>query len=174
MFVAQRLDTFIKGGDLLLKALKKLPEALKKESIILVFGRNGGRISDAVDMQTVDMGYIVDDRIKAQVYSAADIFLCPSRAESFCNVVLESMACGTPTVACRVSALPDLVRPGITGYLADPESAEDFCSGVIELLEDHTLRSRMSEQCRKIVTEEYTQELMFRRYSDLYQKIISN
>lgn len=174
MFVAQRLETFIKGGDLLLKALKKLPEALKNKSILLVFGRNGERIADALDIQTVNMGYIVDDRIKAQAYSAADVFLCPSRAESFCNVVLESMACGTPTVACRVSALPDLVRPGITGYLAEPENVEDFCSGVVQLLEDHALRSRMSEQCRKIVTEEYTQELMFRRYSELYQKILSN
>jgi len=36
------------------------------------------------------------------------------------------MACGTPMVSFKVGGVPDLVRPGITGYLAEPENVEDF------------------------------------------------
>ena len=40
--------------------------------------------------------------------------------------LLESMACGTPMVSFDVGGVPDLVRPGLTGYLARPEDAQDL------------------------------------------------
>jgi len=44
------------------------------------------------------------------------------------------MACGTPMVSFKVGGVPDL-RPGITGYLAEPENVEDL-DGIVQLLED--------------------------------------
>lgn len=174
LVVAQRLDTFIKGGDLLIRALRDMPEALKKESLVLVFGRDGQFISEKINIETVDLGYIADDDTKAMAYSAADIFVCTSRAESFCNVVLESMACGTPVVAFDVSALPDLVQPDVTGYLVEPENTKDFSFGITRLLEDSSLRNRMGKKCRQIVVKRFSQELMFERYLKLYHQVAGN
>jgi len=53
-----------------------------------------------------------------------DLFIFPTRADNLPLVLQESMACGTPMVSFKVGGVPDLVRPGITGYLATPEM---FC-----------------------------------------------
>jgi len=53
----------------------------------------------------------------------------PTRADNLPLVLQESMACGTPMVSFKVGGVPDLVRPGITGYLATPEDVKDFCNG---------------------------------------------
>ena len=57
--------------------------------------------------------------LKAMVYSAADLYVTPSRAESFGQTILESLSCGTPVVAFNLGPIPELVRPEITGYLAE-------------------------------------------------------
>ena len=82
------------------------------------------------------------------------------------------MACGTPMVSFKVGGVPDLVRPGITGYLAAPEDTEDFANGIVELLEDEKVREQMSQNCREIAVEEYPLELQARRYVELYSQLL--
>ncbi len=61
-------------------------------------------------------------------------------------MLLESLACGTPMVSFKIGGVGDLVRPGVTGYLAQPEDAEDFSHGILELLEDDNLRESMGKK----------------------------
>ena len=171
MFGAQRLEDFRKGGDLLLKILSSLPLALKAETVLLTLGNGGEAISDAVEMQSLDLGYVSSDRLKSIAYSAADLFIFPTRADNLPLVLQESMACGTPMVSFKVGGVPDLVRPGITGYLAQPEDAQDFSNGIVQLLEDKTLRKQMSQNCRAITLKEYSIKLQAQRYIDLYNKL---
>jgi len=87
---------------------------------------------------------------------------------------LESMACGTPVVSFRVGGVPELVRPGITGYLAEPGDANDLANGILQLLEDEALRQAMSQQCRAIALKEYPLELQVQRYLELYRQVLVN
>ncbi len=171
LFGAKRLDLFIKGSDLMIKAINGLPGALKDRCVLLLFGNNASTVINAVDIPAINLGFIEDDFLKSAAYSVADIFLCPSRAENFPNVVLESMACGTPTVAFNVSSLPELVRPGVTGYLAEIENADSFRERIVELIENNYLRERLGQNCRETVIKEYTLELLFNRYFKLYRQI---
>lgn len=108
---------------------------------------------------TLNLGYVSGDRMKSIAYSAADVFIFPTRADNLPLVLQESMACGTPMVSFKVGGVPDLVRPGITGYLAQPEDTQDFCNGIVQLLVDREQRLKMSENCRAIALQEYTLEL---------------
>jgi glycosyltransferase involved in cell wall biosynthesis len=57
---------------------------------------------------------------KTALLSRARAMLCPiDWEEPFGLVMAESMACGTPVIACRRGAAPELVEHGITGYLVD-------------------------------------------------------
>ena len=53
-------------------------------------------------------------------------------------------------ISCNIGGVPDLVRHNVTGYLARPEDTEDFCNGIVTLLEDKQLREKISENCRAI------------------------
>ena len=55
----------------------------------------------------------------ARYMAAADVFVFPSRTDTFGIVMLEAMACGVPVVAYPVTGPIDVVRDGITGYLSE-------------------------------------------------------
>jgi len=163
-----------KGGDLILQALQNLPASLKAETVLLTIGNDSEGIAQEVGMQTLHLGYITSDRLKSIAYSAADLFILPTRSDNLPLVLQESMACGTPMVSFKIGGVPDLVRPGITGYLAEPENVIDFCNGIIELLEDEKLRAQMREKCRAIALKEYNLELQAQRYIELYRQLLPN
>ena len=135
-------------------------------------GPAGENLAAAVDVQTITLGYIGSDRLKALAYSAADLFIFPTRADNFPIVLQESMACGTPMVSFNIGGVSELVRPGITGLLAKPEDPVNLASKIAELLEDDSLRYKMSESCRSIAVEEYSIELQAQRYIALYKKAV--
>lgn len=173
MFGAESLTNTRKGGDLLLKVLQNLPSSLKAETVLLTIGRGGEAISETVGMTSVNLGYVSGDRLKCIAYSAADLVIFPTRADNLPLVLQESMACGTPMVSFKVGGVPDLVRPDITGYLATPEDADDFSRGIVQLLEDDSLRDSMSQNCRAIALAEYPIQLQAQRYIQLYQQVLN-
>ena len=173
MFGAQSLQDSRKGGDILLKILSDLPGTLKAQTVLLILGNGGQAITEAVGMQSLDLGYVSSDRLKSIAYCAADLFISPTRADNLPLVLQESMACGTPMVSFKVGGVSDLVRPGITGYLAQSEDAQDFGDGIVQLLEDETLREQMSQNCRAIALAEYSLELQAQRYSELYNQMLN-
>jgi glycosyltransferase involved in cell wall biosynthesis len=172
LFGAQSLKDSRKGGDLLFKALQNLPESLKAETWLLTMGNSSDEIANRVGMKTINLGYISSDRFKSVAYSAADLFVFPTRADNLPLVLQESMACGTPMVSFDVGGVPDLVRPNITGYLAKPEDTQDFSHGIVQLLEDDNLRLQMSQNCREIILNEYSLTIQTQSYINLYRQIL--
>lgn len=173
MFAAAKLNDPRKGGDLLITVLQNLPKSLKTETILLTLGNGGETVAETVGIPTINLGFVGSDRLKSVAYSAADLFLFPTRAENFGLVAQEAMACGTPTVSFKIGGVPDLVRPGVTGYLAEPEDVTDFCKGIIQLLEDQSLRERLSQKGRQVVLEEYQLKVYAQRYAELYRQILA-
>jgi glycosyltransferase involved in cell wall biosynthesis len=172
MFASIKLTDPRKGCDLLIEALQNLPQALKTEIVLLVFGQEAKSLASTVGIPVYDLGYLSEDRAKAVAYSAADLFLFPTRADVFGLVSLESQACGTPVVSFRVGGVPDHVRPGITGYLARAEDAQDFRHGIVQLLEDTSLRDQMSQQCPAIAEQAYSLTLYAQRHIALYEQLL--
>jgi glycosyltransferase involved in cell wall biosynthesis len=53
----------------------------------------------------------------AAYYQAADVFVFPSRWDTFGIVMIEAMACGTPVAAYPVTGPLDVIEPGVTGFM---------------------------------------------------------
>ncbi|AFY77060.1 glycosyltransferase [Pleurocapsa sp. PCC 7327] len=172
MFGADSIKDPRKGSNILLQALSSLPASVKAETILLTIGNSSEAISEVVGIETLNLGYVSHARFKAIAYSAADLFIFPTRADNLPLMLQESMSCGTPMVSFKIGGVPDLVRPGITGYLAEPGNASDLNNGIVQLLEDNSLRERMSRECRAIALAEYSLDLQIRRYIDLYEQIL--
>lgn len=174
LLTAQNLQDPRKGTDLIIAALKKLPDSLKSNLVLITMGSSSNCLTRLVDIQTLSLGYVGGDRLKALIYSSADLVVCPTRADNLPLVLQESMACGVPIVSFNVGGIPELVRPGVTGLLAKPEDPADLSTKIVELLEDDTQRQTMATQCRKIAIKEYSIELQVDRYIALYQKTLAN
>lgn len=171
-FGAANISESRKGSDLLFKSLMQLPTSLRKEIFLLTLGEGGEEFAKAIDLPNLSLGYASGDLLKAIFYSAADLFIFPTRADNLPLTLQESMACGTPMVSFNTGGVPELVRPGCTGYLASPENTSELTKGITELLEDTKQRNWMSDQCRKTAKKEYSIELQAKRYTELYKRII--
>jgi len=165
--------SYIKGADLLVRALRDLPASLRRETILVLAGEDGQAVAREVDMETLCLGFVSSDSIKAMAYSAADLFVYPTRADTFALVVLESLACGTPVVSFNVGGVPDMVRPDITGALAQPEDYKQLAGEIVRLLEDEPLRAELSCKCRDVAVMEYSLNLYVDRHMALYQQTLA-
>jgi glycosyltransferase involved in cell wall biosynthesis len=163
-----------KGTDLLIKAVNFLPDHLKRDTILLVMGSGGELIKSEIQTDVMAFGYVGIDQLKVMIFAAADLFTLPTRADNLPLVLQEAMACGTPTVAFNVGGVPDLVRPGITGLLAEPENPQDLARKIEQLLVDRETRQKMSQNCREVAVQEYDLALQAQRYIQIYQQALAN
>lgn len=89
----------------------------------------------------------------ARWYASGDVFVFPSTTETFGNVVLEAQASGLPAVVVDRGGPPDLVQPGVTGFIARPNDPVDLASRCEALLRDPALAARMGRQAREAARE---------------------
>jgi len=103
---------------------------------------------------------------KKQWYRHARATLFPIQwGEPFGLVLLESMACGTPVLAFRKGAVPEIVVDGKTGFTVDTLDEMIAAAGHISLLDP--------ADCRRHVENHFSTFSMAGKYSELYQRIIS-
>lgn len=104
--------------------------------------------------------------------SAADLLVHCSHTESFGLVVAESLACETPVVATAVGALPELVIPGKTGELAEPDRILSLSSAICGLLVDPERRRSLGQGGRKHVLNSFRIEQTAERYLKFWREIL--
>jgi glycosyltransferase involved in cell wall biosynthesis len=139
---------------------------------VLIIGKGAERWELPPLVHQVVVDRIHDDQRIAAAYSAADVFLLPSLAETFGLVFVESMACGTPCVAFDTSAVPEVVRHSETGFLAPVRETNALAHALALLLENRALHSRFAARGRAIVLEEYTPERHSDRFLALYRELL--
>lgn len=85
----------------------------------------------------------VDKTQLASLYKSLDLFLFPSRFDTFGNVILEAFAYGMPVVAMRNKGPADIVQDEVSGLLVD--TAEEMAAGAVRILKDRELRKFLSK-----------------------------
>ena len=100
--------------------------------------------------------------------AAADVLVFPSENELFGIAPLEAMAAGVPVVAAELPALATFIRGGISGLIAPQGDLETFAGHVRALLNDATLRDRITAAARHAVESEYSTEISADRMASFY------
>ena len=98
---------------------------------ILVIGNSNGKFKTCNNI--FEVGIVQDMKEMARYYSIADVFLNPSKQETFGKTTAEAFACGTPVVAYRTTACTELVNRE-RGGLAEWGNIGDFISKVRDVL----------------------------------------
>jgi glycosyltransferase involved in cell wall biosynthesis len=92
----------------------------------------------------------VSDEELALLLKGAELSVIPSLYEGFCYPMIESMACGTPTVVSSASCLPE-VSGGVLRYF-DPYSVEEIAASIAQGLEDSGQREELQKEGLKRAT----------------------
>ena len=145
---------FRKGGDLLIKALNLINTNqylnFANDIELVVFGKSENCEDIDKNIRFTNVGIIKNDNLLKLYYSAADVFILPSRQDNLPGTGLESQACGTPVVAFDCCGMPDIIKHHSTGSLAKPYDPSSLMHEINWILEDENRLKRLSIESRKI------------------------
>jgi glycosyltransferase involved in cell wall biosynthesis len=149
---------------------------------LIVFAAQGGRANEFKDFATleaavkhlerpVELVALGDPPVpQAEVADwlrKADLYVHPSRADTFPSGVLEALACGTPVVASRVGGIPEQLAAD-TGVLVEPGDPSALASAIDSLLADPERRARMGRAAAADARQRFSLERQIAAYLDLY------
>ena len=105
------------------------------------------------------------------IVAALDVLLAPSRWEGFGLVFLEAMALGVPVISTRVSAIPEVVVDGETGWLVPPGDPAALVGALRAALSDPDERLRRGAAGRARLEAQFTVDAMVERTLAVYQGV---
>lgn len=150
-----------KGLEDLLWLAKQLPEC----AVVLV-GTMQQR--DELPSNMISVPATDSKEELAGLYSQADVFVNPSRMETFGLTTVEAMACGTPAVVYDVTACPELIGPG-TGQVVAVQTGRQ---GILEATQTILKAPVSGEQCVNWARENFSLNVGAERYYHIYREIV--
>jgi glycosyltransferase involved in cell wall biosynthesis len=109
-----------------------------------------------------------------QILAGLDIFLMPSLWEGFGLVLLEAMSKRTPIIASNVSAIPEVIIDGETGFLVPPKDAEALAEAMHYLLGDKLLRNHLGLLAETRLETHFSVERMVDETINVYQTLLES
>lgn len=164
LFVSHSIDNKRKGYAYIVEALSLLKEV--NDVVICKVGRSS---SAKKSSNEIELGFIEDETVLAEIYSAADLFIIPSIDDNLPNTVIESLMCGTPVVGFRTGGIPDMISDGENGYICQsisPQALADTIKRAIRSL-DIFERTKIAESAK----QKYSLHVQAASYRDVYEEI---
>ena len=163
-----RAQNEFKGTTYVLKALRKLKTNKK---IVVLTCENKGLLDEVKNKyKIIDLGMIKD---KEMVYAmkACDIFLMPSKGESFGMMAIEAMASSKPVIVFDNTALPSVVHANECGIAVKDRSSDELRHAIEHLIDNKEERERRGLLGKKICQEEYQLDRYNKDIKDLYNNV---
>ena len=147
-----------KGIDVFLQLAEKLDERFK----IVLVGTNE-EVDRMLPESIISVHRTNNAEELAEIYSAADLFVNPTREDTYPTVNLESVACGTPVLTFRTGGSPESLEE-CTGSVVECDDVE----GMIREIIDICTENRFSEEICAEKGKAFDQKGRFREYLELY------
>jgi glycosyltransferase involved in cell wall biosynthesis len=167
---AQNFDDFYKGFDIYLQAVKNLVS----NPLLLFYGKLDCSALDAIGRDYVNLGFLYHTSSLRLAYSAADVFVAPSRMDAFCKALAESMACGTPVVCFDATGPKDIVDHKKNGYKAKPFEPVDLARGVEWIIGDMIRHRKIALKAKEKVACLFDSRIIAKKYIKLYRALLIN
>ena len=164
---AQALTEQRKGGKMIIEAIENIQN---RPFTLITLGHGHLTIaSEGIDL--FSLGHIDHERTIVLAYNAADLFVHPAPVDNLPNVVMEAIACATPCAGFAVGGVPEMVRHGTTGWLAQGVSARTLSHTVDDALARIQQGADLRASCRAVAEEEYGAPLQAQRYLELFASL---
>ena len=168
----KRIDVLIESIALLKKELpavtcRIIGDGPERENLETLVSRRG--LNDNVEF----MGFIDQDGLIGYMKSSK-AFVLPSVREGFGLVIVEANACRLPVVSIQhdMSAVSELIRDGVSGFLVNELSADRIAHVVLPLITNDLLRQRLAEEGYEM-SRTYGWSDVSKRVIDIYQGLLN-
>ena len=166
-------DSPLKGLSTLLRAVAKL--ATERDAHLVVVGSPSNATRDLVALlalgDKVTFASGLPDEEYAQLLASAEVAVVPSLYEGFSLPAVEHLASGTPLVASRAGALPEVVADA--AVLVKPGDPEEFAAALRGLLDDGAQRAELAARGLARVRERFAWPAVAAATVGLYRKAIN-
>lgn len=169
-----RLD-YQKGFDRLLNAWALLPEALRAQWRLDIFGQ--GEWREMLEKQIASLGIGASARLAGatravfEEYGKSAFLVMSSHYEGFPMVMIEAMGCGLPVVSFACLCGPrDIIEDGKNGLLVEEGDVEGLAAAMQKLMKDDALRAKMSARALE-VTQIYSEENVMKQWENLFKTL---
>lgn len=162
-----------KGVDILLEAFKDI-QFNHSNAILLLVG-NGEEIAS---IKKYYSKFNLKVKIIAPVeniydyYNIADIIILPSRVDPFPFIMLEAGLMKKPLIASRVDGIAEFIEHDVNGILVEPENVLSLVEGLKRLIDNPSLRIKLSENLNKKVLDGFTLDKIIPRYREFYRSLL--
>lgn len=164
-------DFYRKGGDLLLKAFALVRQEIPDAQLLLL---TRAPIPADLPLKGVQLIPARWDRARLMnLYQQADIFVLPSRLETWGDVLLEAMAFGIPCIGVKDDAMEEIIDHKQNGLLVQPENVAELADALQCLLGNPMIREQYGRAARQRVEEAFTWELVAGRLVEILQSVVA-
>lgn len=176
-----------KGVDILLDALPKLlrdyrwleVDLVGEDDIEIQGSPLRARYEDRWRRERVDTARVrfhgkVSREVLLRHYADCDLFVAPSRYESFGLIYVEAMAFSKPVIAMAVGGVTDLVEDGVSGLLIAEDSPHLLAAAIGRLVDDSECRLAMGAAGRQIYERRFAVERMLDAGEAYFRNIAKN
>lgn len=165
LFVAESVSDLRKGFEYLQKIITDNDLHSKCEFVAVGKIKKGKKI-----LGIKYLGTIKSEEEISRIFSAADIFVLPSREDNFPNVMLESLASGTPVVGFNIGGLKDLIIDKKNGYLSEDVSTLGLKKALLNCMEN--LKSFDRELISLDLIKNFSAQIQAKSYIEIYKQSI--
>ena len=173
LFVSQRVTDERKGMRYFIDAIDRLvaryPE-MKENTAIAILGGHSEEVN--LTLPSYSLGYVSDEKQIVAIYNSADAFVLPSLEDNLPNTIMESMACGVPSIGFRVGGIPEMIDHQQNGYVANYRDTEDLASGIHWVLEEAD-RAALKQACLQKAAQNYSQHAVALKYIEVYNEAMA-
>jgi len=168
LFIAQNVDNYRKGMDVLQDALMHYVNTPNLHLVII--GATAQEIYYPFPCSF--FGTIKDDSLASIIFAAADAIVLPSRQDNLPNTMLEALACGTAVIGSDVGGIPDFVIPEQTGFLFPVGDAQGLGDAIDDAFSDMNRLCQYGCNGRELAEQKLTSTIQANAYLDLYQNLL--
>ena len=152
-----------KGLDVFVKLAERLPDEYK----IVLIGTDK-KIDTRLPEKIISIHRTHNQRELAEIYTAADLFISPSREENYPTVHMEAIACGTPVVTFQTGGAPEIVDD-TCGSVVECDDVDSLEKEIIRICTD---KPYTKDMCLKRA-KNFDENEKFKEYLNLYERIIT-
>lgn len=163
-----------KGGNLLVNILNMISTLANEEISILTIGNGNLNLLENYNKFNIfNAGFVKDEEMMVTCFSAADLFIFPTKADNLPNVLIESIACGTAAITFNVGGCGEIIKNDYNGCLIHPFDLKLFADKTMEILNKKEKLFEFSKNARKFCEENFSIEMMCDNYYNLFDSIIN-